>query len=73
MPAFFTQSCPTCGRRLHIDADHANQRVACQHCLGDFIACDPREPSCLRHDWRGAVLKRADELLALVAMRPEFA
>lgn len=73
MPAFFTQSCPTCGRQLHISSDHANQKVACQHCKGDFIACDPRKPSHAQKDCRSSLLMRADELLALVAMRMEFA
>lgn len=69
MPAFFTQSCPTCGRRLQINGGHAKQRVACKHCGSDFIACDPKEPDFCQHQWHDALLERADQLLALAELR----
>ncbi len=34
----FTQSCPTCGRRLQIRTSLLGCTVACQHCQAEFIA-----------------------------------
>ncbi len=34
----FTQSCPTCGRRVEIRASLLGSIVACQHCLAEFKA-----------------------------------
>ena len=67
--AFFTQDCPTCGRSLHVDFDYAHQQVACQHCRAEFIACDARHSSHSCDDWRTALMRRADELLAAVALQ----
>lgn len=38
MPLHFTQSCPTCGRRLEVHTRLLGQRVACQHCHAEFQA-----------------------------------
>lgn len=38
MPLHFTQSCPTCGRRLEVHTRLWGQRVACQHCHAEFLA-----------------------------------
>lgn len=59
---YFVQECPTCGRQLHIRVEYLGKRVICQHCRGQFVACDPQsnrysEPP------GSALLKRADELL----------
>ncbi|TWT67434.1 response regulator [Allorhodopirellula solitaria] len=34
----FTQSCPTCGRRIDVRASLLGCTVACQHCGAEFIA-----------------------------------
>ena len=34
----FTQSCPTCGRRMDIRAALLGCTVACQHCGAEFTA-----------------------------------
>ncbi|TWU54612.1 hypothetical protein Poly51_33310 [Rubripirellula tenax] len=34
----FTQSCPTCGRRVQIRASLIGYNVACQHCNAEFVA-----------------------------------
>lgn len=38
MSVRFTQSCPTCGRRVQIHTSLLGRTVACQHCKGEFIA-----------------------------------
>jgi len=38
MPLHFTQSCPTCGRRLEVHTRLLGQQVACQHCKAEFVA-----------------------------------
>lgn len=38
MSVRFTQSCPTCGRRVQIQASLLGRTVACQHCQGEFVA-----------------------------------
>ena len=38
MPLHFTQSCPTCGRRLEVHTRLLGQKVACQHCHAEFVA-----------------------------------
>jgi len=69
MSEFFSQTCPTCGRQLFINDDHARQMVACQHCQAAFLASDPLEPAAMRNHWGDALLDRADELLALAELR----
>ena len=34
----YTQSCPTCGRRIQVRASLIGSSVACQHCNAKFIA-----------------------------------
>ena len=34
----FTQSCPTCGRRIQVRASLLGFTVACQHCHAEFVA-----------------------------------
>lgn len=38
MSVRFTQSCPTCGRRIQIRASLIGCTVACQHCKAEFVA-----------------------------------
>ena len=66
---YFTQECPTCGRRLQIRVEYLGRKVVCRHCQGQFVASDPLST---RHDCaeqENALLRRADELLESVARR----
>ncbi len=38
MSVRFTQSCPTCGRRIQVRASLLGCTVACQHCNAEFVA-----------------------------------
>ena len=38
MSVLFSQSCPTCGRRVEIRTSLLGQIVACQHCCSEFVA-----------------------------------
>ncbi len=38
MSVRFTQSCPTCGRRIRVRASLLGCTVACQHCHSEFVA-----------------------------------
>lgn len=60
---YFVQDCPTCGRRLQIRVEYLGRPVVCQHCRGQFTACDPeshRYPDCSE---AAELLRRAEELL----------
>jgi len=66
---YFSQACPTCGRRLMIRVEYLGKRVVCQHCQGQFdardgstIRCDCPEDAC-------ELLRRADELLESAAQQ----
>lgn len=58
---YFDQECPTCGRGLHIRVEYLGKRVVCQHCRGEFVACDPASNRYGPSD--SAILRRAAELL----------
>ena len=72
MPAFFSQGCPTCGRTLNVRSADANRRVVCKHCQGAFVAQKPKQGVKAQDDWRTAMVQRADELLAIVALRAKL-
>ena len=36
----FTQSCPTCGRRIQVQASLMGHSVACPHCHAEFSVAD---------------------------------
>ena len=38
MTVRFTQSCPTCGRRIQVRAALLGRTIACQHCHAEFVA-----------------------------------
>lgn len=40
MPIRFSQSCPTCGRRIEVQASLLGHSVGCQHCGSEFVASD---------------------------------
>jgi ribosomal protein L37AE/L43A len=71
MPLHFTQSCPTCGRRLQVHTRLLGQNVACQHCHGQFTAGASEDAS--RHDSSHDLLARAEAMLKLTEThgRPE--
>ena len=50
MTVRFTQSCPTCGRRIQIRASLLGCTVGCQHCHAVFVA---------QEDFEGAVSRQA--------------
>jgi hypothetical protein len=62
---YFIQGCPTCGRRLQIRVEHLGRFVVCQHCRGQFVACDPASNRYGSYD--SALIDRADELLKRAA------
>jgi hypothetical protein len=68
-PTYFTQECPTCGRRLQIRVEYLGRRVVCQHCQGHLIAVDPTNARYAREDAGNALLRRADELLETISHR----
>jgi|GEM_PF-1246627 len=69
----FIQGCPSCGRRLSVRHDLAGKKLACQHCHAEFMADDPRRGSRAREDWRTALMRRADELLTMMAAPSDYA
>lgn len=67
---FFNQSCPVCGRTLHIRVQLLGRRVYCQHCGGGFLALDES----LRHRQRDVeVDARVDALLERASLALEQA
>ncbi len=40
----FTRSCPTCGRRIEIQASLLGRTVGCTHCGAEFTANSTDEP-----------------------------
>jgi hypothetical protein len=60
---FFTQGCPTCGRRLQIRVEYLGKTVVCEHCRGQLVASDPSSNRYGNVTAGDALLKRADELL----------
>ena len=72
-PTYFVQGCPTCGRRLHIRVEHLGKRVVCQHCRGQFTACDPAARRCGDDRPAQTLLHRAGRLLeqAAEAQKPQ--
>lgn len=66
---YFVQECPTCGRGLQIRVVYLGKQVVCQHCNGQFEACDPASKAYPPSDSGIALLRRADELLESVVMR----
>ena len=64
----FTQSCPTCGRRVEVRATLLGCTVACQHCRAQFIAepgisMDPPRDQAIESDSSDDLMARVEELL----------
>ncbi|HVX60717.1 MAG TPA: response regulator [Pirellulales bacterium] len=65
----YIQQCPTCGRSLRVRVEYLGRQVACLHCHGRFLACDPESPRASLSDSGLALLRRADELLGRSGQR----
>ncbi|MEX0710878.1 MAG: response regulator [Pirellulales bacterium] len=65
---YFVQECPTCGRSLHVRVEYLGRRVTCQHCRGQFMACDPQASQASLSD-SGLLMRRAEELLEMADQR----
>ncbi len=63
---YYVQECPTCGRRLRVRVAYLGKTIACQHCTSEFVAQDPQSGEPATSDSSLALLRRADELLALI-------
>lgn len=62
MPIKFTQSCPTCGRRIDVRASLLGCIVACQHCSAEFTAsADDEAP--VGRDSGEDLLRRVEQAL----------
>jgi len=71
-PLYFIQECPTCGRSLHVRVAYMGKQVMCQHCEGQFLACDPASGAPAPSELSGTrLLERADELLESVRVRQQ--
>jgi hypothetical protein len=68
-PLYYVQECPTCGRSLQVRVAYLGRRVVCQHCNGQFEACDPASAAYPPHDSGLLLLQRADELLETMDRR----
>ncbi len=61
---FFSQGCPTCGRRLQIRVKYLGRVVVCQHCRGRFEATDMEGTPVVVEESGIGLLARVDQLLA---------
>jgi len=68
---YFSQDCPTCGRKLRIRAEYLGKLLVCQHCHGKLHACDPANSPIDEAEESSKILKRADELIASVDNRAQ--
>jgi hypothetical protein len=62
----FQQPCPACGRPLLILVEYLGQQVSCGHCRRSFVARDVSQDRGDVVDGGGSILKRAEQLLALL-------
>jgi len=66
---YFSQDCPTCGRKLRIRVEYLGKLLVCQHCNGRLRA---REATRIDEaEESSKILKRANELIASVEHRRE--
>ena len=65
MTTYFVLECPTCGRSLEIRGEYLGRRLSCRHCRGQFTANDPGSDQSQPRSSSEALLRRAEELLAL--------
>ena len=64
---YYVQECPTCGRSLQVRVEYLGKRVACQHCLAKFEACDPSSANYPPMASGISILARAEELIESVS------
>lgn len=62
MSVRFSQSCPTCGRRVEIAAPLLGRTVGCQHCSAEFVA-NPNA-DLIQTGGADALMSRVEQLLA---------
>ncbi len=65
MSVRFTQSCPTCGRRVQVQTSLLGRTVACQHCKSEFVAESELEGSSVRG---GNETQKVDPLMERVEL-----
>ena len=58
----FTQSCPTCGRRVQVRTSLMGCTVACQHCKAEFVA-DPNRDHVNAVDSTASLMERVERAL----------
>jgi hypothetical protein len=66
VPTYFQRPCPTCGRRLLIRVEYLGQEVCCSHCRCALVARDVSQDPCHEAELGGSILRRAEQLLALL-------
>ncbi len=61
MATYFSQSCPTCGRKLQVRVQFLGRQLSCRHCHGEFMAAqiDERQPNLQSRE----LMNRVDRLL----------
>lgn len=73
MPLHFTQSCPTCGRRVQVRASLVGYTVVCQHCSAEFEArsinrtCDSIGDDDVGESSKDPLMARVEEALKRAA------
>lgn len=72
MSVYFSQSCPTCGRRIEIRTALLGRIVACQHCGAEFSA-DPEADVSGRRDDDQDLMLRVERALRRAAHHPATA
>ena len=69
---YFSQDCPTCGRKLNVRVEYLGKKVVCQHCNGSFLAWDPEgaPPETIKASLSGTqLMDRAQELIDLAEQK----
>ena len=62
MSVLFSQSCPTCGRRIEVRTSLLGQVVACQHCQAEFVA-DPHADLETSDNGEDELMRRVEQAL----------
>ncbi len=66
---YFVQECPTCGRRVQIRVEYLGRQVVCNHCQGNFDACERTTREVDVEPVESPILRRANQLLETVEHR----
>jgi DNA-directed RNA polymerase subunit RPC12/RpoP len=69
----FFQECPVCGRPLSIPSIYLEQRLACQHCGGRFLASKAAVRNGSAIVQPNSVLQRAEQLIDRLSRLPPSA